>query len=173
MASGQLAYVLHCLRRLGAGPPEAAPTDADLLRRFVAGRDEDAFAALVARHGPIVYAVCRRLLRHAHDAEDAFQATFLVLARKAASIRRGQALAGAGWGLFACGARPAPAGCAAGGLPPEGNAKSRAGSPHGFIATPPPSEGRSPAAIGQAKSRVLARPSATSFPDSVTRRAIP
>jgi RNA polymerase sigma factor (sigma-70 family) len=93
MASGQLAYVLHCLRRLGAGPPEAAPTDADLLRRFVAGRDEDAFAALVARHGPMVYAVCRRLLRHAYDAEDAFQATFLVLARKAASIRRGQALA--------------------------------------------------------------------------------
>src|SRR5690349_8950717 len=93
MASGQFASVLQCLRRLGSGPPGAAPTDGDLLERFVAGRDADAFAALVSRHGPMVYGVCRRLLRQEQDAEDAFQATFLVLSRKAASIRRGQALA--------------------------------------------------------------------------------
>jgi RNA polymerase sigma factor (sigma-70 family) len=61
-------------------------SDAELLERFVTERDESAFAALVARHGPMVFGVCRRLLRHVQDAEDAFQATFLILVRKAASI---------------------------------------------------------------------------------------
>jgi DNA-directed RNA polymerase specialized sigma24 family protein len=61
-------------------------SDAQLLECFVSQREEAAFAALVRRHGPMVWGVCRRILVSHHDAEDAFQATFLVLVRKAASI---------------------------------------------------------------------------------------
>jgi RNA polymerase sigma factor (sigma-70 family) len=82
MATG-LGKVLAHLQQSGAGP-----TDGQLLGRFVAGRDEASFAALVRRHGPMVLGVCRRVLRDYHDAEDAFQATFLILARKAASVVR-------------------------------------------------------------------------------------
>jgi RNA polymerase sigma factor (sigma-70 family) len=64
-----------------------AAGDGDLLARFAAGRDEAAFRALVERHGGMVYEVCRRVLRDPHEAEDAFQATFLVLAQKAKSLR--------------------------------------------------------------------------------------
>ena len=86
MAGGQLNTVVrHLLRAVG---PEAAGglSDAQLLERFVGTRDEAAFEVLVWRHGPMVLALCRRLLRNTHDAEDALQATFLVLVRKAASI---------------------------------------------------------------------------------------
>jgi RNA polymerase sigma factor (sigma-70 family) len=69
-------------------PSPGAPTDGALLERFVRLREEDAFAELVRRHGPLVYGVCRRLTPSYHDAEDAFQTTFLLLARKAGSINR-------------------------------------------------------------------------------------
>jgi RNA polymerase sigma factor (sigma-70 family) len=67
-------------------------TDRQLLTDFTARKNEQAFAELVRRHGPMVLGVCRQLLRHEQDAEDAFQATFLVLARKADSIRSPEAL---------------------------------------------------------------------------------
>ncbi len=67
---------------------EPAPTDRDLLARFVRERDQSAFRELVIRHGPVVLGVCRRVTCHRQDAEDAFQATFLILARKASSIRK-------------------------------------------------------------------------------------
>jgi RNA polymerase sigma factor (sigma-70 family) len=91
MTSRPTAAVLPHLRRLFAGNGDG-PSDPQLLERFLARRDEDAFAALVRRHGPMVFAVCRRLLPDPHDAEDAFQATFLVLVRKARSLGRPERL---------------------------------------------------------------------------------
>jgi RNA polymerase sigma factor (sigma-70 family) len=81
MPNAPLKDVLDRLRN-AAGPRE---TDGQLLGRYVSSRDESAFEQLVRRHGPMVLGVCRRLLLTPEDAEDAFQATFLVLARKAAS----------------------------------------------------------------------------------------
>ncbi len=81
------AHLLGHIRRLAARPADDPTTDAALLDRWVHRRDEDAFAALVARHGPVVLRVCRRVLADSHAAEDALQATFLVLARRAASVR--------------------------------------------------------------------------------------
>jgi RNA polymerase sigma factor (sigma-70 family) len=85
MATGRTSKVIEQLRRAVLLHDGAAMTDGELMGCFIEHREEAAFAALVRRHAPLVWGVCRRLLDH-HDAEDAFQATFLVLARKAASV---------------------------------------------------------------------------------------
>jgi RNA polymerase sigma factor (sigma-70 family) len=90
MARHPLLLLQH-VRRL-VGPPAAAD-DAELLERFLRQRDADAFALLLERHGPMVLRLCRRQLADVQAAEDAFQATFLVLARKAATIRPRERLA--------------------------------------------------------------------------------
>jgi RNA polymerase sigma factor (sigma-70 family) len=91
---GPLSRVLRDIHKLAGGLPVEELSDGQLLDRFVQGREEAAFAGLIERHGPLVLGVCRRVLRHEQDAEDAFQATFLILAKKAGSIRRREALAG-------------------------------------------------------------------------------
>jgi RNA polymerase sigma factor (sigma-70 family) len=90
MATAQLGTVLRHIQHLSAG---RCWTDRQLLDNFSSRGDESAFAALVGRHGPMVLRVCRRVLGHEQDAEDAFQATFLVLARNIPSIRKYEALA--------------------------------------------------------------------------------
>src|SRR6516165_8878533 len=87
MASASFGVVYRYLRGSRGAAPDAEPTDRQLLRRFARRRDEAAFATLVSRHGPLVMGVCRRVLGNAADAEDAFQATFLVLARRAHAVR--------------------------------------------------------------------------------------
>src|SRR6266480_2067506 len=85
--TGTLTHLLCRLRGLAVTQAARDLTDGQLLRRFRARGEESAFALLLQRHGPMVLGVCRRLLRQGQAAEDAFQATFLVLARNAASIR--------------------------------------------------------------------------------------
>jgi RNA polymerase sigma factor (sigma-70 family) len=92
MLNRQQEVVLPRLCRL-IGPPFGGDlSDRALLERFLGQRDAAAFAALVRRHGPTVLGVCRRILNNTHDAEDAFQATFLVLVRKGRSIAKREAL---------------------------------------------------------------------------------
>jgi RNA polymerase sigma factor (sigma-70 family) len=82
------------LRRAIEHLQQTLTRDEELLERFLSQRDEIAFATLVKRHGPMVLGVCRRILANVQDSEDAFQATFLILARKARSVVNRQALAG-------------------------------------------------------------------------------
>jgi RNA polymerase sigma factor (sigma-70 family) len=86
MVADAVHKVLWYLRRVAPVQDGAVPTDAQLLGRFIEQRDEAAFEALLGRHGPMVMGVCRRILHNQQDAEDAFQATFLVLVRKAACV---------------------------------------------------------------------------------------
>jgi RNA polymerase sigma factor (sigma-70 family) len=92
MTNPSLGCVLHHLRQ-AAAPSAEQQSDSELLHAFVSRRDEASFAALVRRHAALVLRVCRHVLGHEQDAEDAFQATFLVLARKAASIHKQASLA--------------------------------------------------------------------------------
>ncbi|MBC8115306.1 MAG: sigma-70 family RNA polymerase sigma factor, partial [Candidatus Saccharimonas sp.] len=85
MPQSPIHVVIHHLRS-AAERDGAVSTDGELLTRFLSQRDDDALAALVERHAPMVWGVCRRMLRNPHDAEDAFQATFLVLVRKAGAV---------------------------------------------------------------------------------------
>jgi RNA polymerase sigma factor (sigma-70 family) len=92
MGEVQLGVVLRHVRKLAGAAAVGHLTDGVLLDRFVSVADEAAFEALLARHGPLVLGVCRRLLGDQADADDAFQATFLVLVRRARSIRRAASL---------------------------------------------------------------------------------
>jgi RNA polymerase sigma factor (sigma-70 family) len=89
MAKAALSSVI---RRLVSAQARTGPPDRHLLERFIAHKDEGAFAALVERHGAMVQAVARSVLHHWQDAEDVFQATFLVLARQAGSVRKGSSV---------------------------------------------------------------------------------
>ena len=92
MANGFLP-LLRYLHRMAANSPGGGLTDGQLLERFVRQQDEAAFAVLLQRHAKMVWNVCSRILRDPHQTEDAFQATFLVLVRKAGSIAHGERLA--------------------------------------------------------------------------------
>ena len=87
MPSAPASRLFPSLRRVVLVRAAADRPDADLLTAFVRDRDADAFAALVRRHGPMVLGVCRRVVGDVHTADDAFQAVFLVLARRAAAVR--------------------------------------------------------------------------------------
>src|SRR5437016_9404611 len=87
MATSQINRLVEHLRQTAFAYDDASLSDAQLLECFIARRDELAFEILVRRHGPMVLGVCRRVLGNHHDAEDAFKATFLILVRKAPSIK--------------------------------------------------------------------------------------
>src|SRR5262245_29248718 len=91
MSDGNGSGMVRFIRGAAASCGDEVP-DAELVRRFALHGDEQAFRAVVARHGPVVWAVCRRVAGSHHDAEDAFQAAMLVFARKAPELRSGDAV---------------------------------------------------------------------------------
>src|SRR5262249_18261054 len=91
--NGPLNHVLCFLRRKVSPSAVRGASDVELLNRFVGQRDEAAFATLVKAHGPMVLSVCRRVLGNVPDVEDAFQAVFLVLVRKAPALAQRELLA--------------------------------------------------------------------------------
>jgi RNA polymerase sigma factor (sigma-70 family) len=93
MATANLSTFLRRLTRGMAAETFGDLSDRRLVEQLLAGREEAAFEAVVRRHGPMVYRVCWRVLQHFQDTEDAFQATFLLLARKLASVRKRDSLA--------------------------------------------------------------------------------
>src|SRR5262245_47899456 len=93
MATAQMSRFLRRLTRGMAAETLGELTDRQLVERFLAAQDEVVFEALVRRHGPMVYRVCWRVLQQAEDTEDAFQASFLLLARKLQTVRKRDSLA--------------------------------------------------------------------------------
>ncbi len=93
MAKTETSPLLELIRRVVVDGRLSGCADQELLGRYLSGRDEAAFEAILRRHRPMVLDVCRGVLRDTHDVEDAFQVTFLVLARKAGSIRKAASLA--------------------------------------------------------------------------------
>ena len=93
MAKRPLDAVIRHIRAMAAERQTGRQNDRELLERFVECQDRAALAALVQRHGPMVRGLCRRLLRHEQDVDDAFQATFLVLLSKGHSIRKHRSVA--------------------------------------------------------------------------------
>src|SRR5438270_7547783 len=130
MPTSPTTSLLQPLYRAALLRDGAGLSDAELLEGFISRRDGAYFEALVRRHGPMVLGVCRRVLRDPHDADDAFQATFLVLVRKAGALRRPELLGN--W-LYGVACRPPPR---RGGRPPGGGARG------GRSSTPPPPMGR-------------------------------
>jgi RNA polymerase sigma factor (sigma-70 family) len=122
--------------RSGPCPPVADdPTDAELLHRFALRDDHTAFAALVRRHGPMVFGVCRRVLRDPYDAEEAFQVTFLVLVRKAGVLRQPDRLGNWLYGVANRVARKARVSAA------RRNTHERAAAAAGWVAAAGPADG--------------------------------
>jgi RNA polymerase sigma factor (sigma-70 family) len=109
MPDGEMQAVVGFIHGLVADLELASQTDTELLKRFLANRDENAFEVLVRRHGPMVLALCRRILREPQDADDAFQATFLVFVRKATSIAKPELLGNWLYGVASRTARAARA----------------------------------------------------------------
>ena len=159
---GAVGESLHALFSVGSF---AGWTDRQLLERFQRGRDEvgeRAFAALVERHGAGVLRVCRGVLGDSHDAEDAFQATFLVLARRAGTIRDRDAV-----GAWLMGVAFRVAGCA--GRPPSGGGPMSGRPPW---ASRTPSATTSPATGGRCSTRrsaVCRRSSGRPWPSATSR----
>jgi RNA polymerase sigma factor (sigma-70 family) len=92
MSSAQVGMILGYIRKLATSQTDQELPDHQLLERFAVNQDQAAFTTLLKRHGPMVLGVCQSVLQNVHDAEDAFQAAFLVLARKAGSIHRREAV---------------------------------------------------------------------------------
>ena len=132
MGIGMLARA-RCPEPTSPAPVEAS--DAELLDRFARARDQAAFAALVRRHGPMVFGVCRRVLHDPNDAEEAFQVTFLVLVRKAAGLRQPDRLANWLYGVANRVARKARVSAAR-----RGRHEQAAAGPDGYV----PAEGTDP-----------------------------
>src|SRR5262249_6282348 len=94
MSGSRLRKILNCLHEAVRPPGAAEASDARLLERWAAERDEAAFELLLRRHGPMVFGVCRRLVGRREDAEDAFQAPFLVVVTRARSIGKRASVGG-------------------------------------------------------------------------------